>query len=752
MKLKPSGRNRKKIKQGSINNQMMRYRIVIFLLVCFYAVTGHFVCAGYLAGIDTNYTLLDNKIVIASEPNYPPYCIVDEEGNADGFSVDLFRAAARAAGLETEINIGVWSKIMEDLAEGRIDALPLVGRTPEREDLFDFTLPYMSLHGAVFVRRGTTGINSLEDLKDKEIIVMRGDNAEEFVMRNNISDKIITTHTFKEAFQILASGQHDAVIMQRITGINLLDETGIRSVVPLDFQMPQFRQDFCFAVRKGDSLLLNRLNEGLSIVIADGTYNEIRFKWFGPAFTEELTINDIIRIIGPILIPLIFFMSVFWIISLRRQVRKQTRVLNDEISEHKNTFESLHKQKLMLNEMEKVTRSGGWEYETDTKTITWTEGVYEIFGVNSADFYPSDYNKSKSFYNPSDQIELDKAFNNALETGESYDLELRLNLPGGHEKWVQTKGFAEKNDSRIVRLYGNIVDITDRKEKEIELIRLKEKLENEVSERTAELQEQVRKLNKSQEAMLYMVEDLNITTNQLKEEREKLEFSNKELEAFSYSVSHDLRAPLRAINGFARFLDEDYSDKIDDEGRRFINTILRNASHMDILITDIMNLSRVSRASLNPNLIDMKAIVRSMFHEIATDKEVEDFEFEIQKMPKVICDPSLIKQVWQNLISNALKYSSKSKTKKITVGATTDNRKVTFYIKDHGIGFDGKYKQKLFDVFQRLHGESVYKGTGVGLAIVHRIIRRHGGEVWAEGKVKEGSVFYFSLPANNKKS
>jgi ABC-type amino acid transport substrate-binding protein len=225
---------------------------------------------------------LGDTIVIASEPDYPPYCFVNENGEADGFSVELFKAAADAVGLKVEIKIGIWNQIRQDLAEGRIDALPLVGRTPEREEVFDFTMPYLSLHGAVFVRKYETGIQSLEDLKNKEIVVMKGDNAEEFVRRTNISGKIFTTNTFEEAFRELEAGRFDAVITQRITGLKLLEQMKVKTIKPLDFQLPEFRQDFCFAVQKGNQDLLVRLNEGLSVVIANNTFENLRFEWFGP--------------------------------------------------------------------------------------------------------------------------------------------------------------------------------------------------------------------------------------------------------------------------------------------------------------------------------------------------------------------------------------------------------------------------------------------------------------------------------------
>lgn len=279
------------------------------------------------------------------------------------------------------------------------------------------------------------------------------------------------------------------------------------------------------------------------------------------------------------------------------------------------------------------------------------------------------------------------------------------------------------------------------------MIQLKNNLEIQVAERTAQLQEKVQKLDKSQKAMLYMVEDLNRMTAELKKERHKLKLSNQELEAFAYSVSHDLQAPLRAIDGFSQFLVEDYAEKLDVEGKRFIDTIRQNTATMDRLISDLLSLSRVSRVEINlVRIDDMGAIAKSVYHEKATEIEKKVFELTINTLPPVSCDVALIKQVWQNLIGNSLKYSKRSSVKKIDISAEEADTDVVFCIRDHGAGFDQRYADKLFGTFQRLHKDSEFKGTGVGLAIVQRAIHRHGGRVWAQGKINEGAAFYFSLP------
>lgn len=278
-----------------------------------------------------------SKIIIASEPDYPPYCIVDKNGKADGLSIDLFKESAKSVGLEVEIKIGVWNKIKQDLADGEIDALPLVGRTPERESLYDFTMPYLRLHGAVFVREGSTDINSIADLKNKTIVLMKGDNAEEYVRREKISNYIVTTNTFSEAFQRLAAGEYDAVIMQRVTGIKLLESLGINSIVVSNVQLPEYKQDFCFAVKRGNHALLSKLNEGLSIIIANKKYDEIRLKWFGPEEKKSMSLADILKTIVYTLIVVTILMSVIFVFILRRQVKSKTKDLQNEIDIRKHT-------------------------------------------------------------------------------------------------------------------------------------------------------------------------------------------------------------------------------------------------------------------------------------------------------------------------------------------------------------------------------------------------------------------------------
>jgi two-component system sensor histidine kinase/response regulator len=276
-----------------------------------------------------------------------------------------------------------------------------------------------------------------------------------------------------------------------------------------------------------------------------------------------------------------------------------------------------------------------------------------------------------------------------------------------------------------------------------ELKRLNEQLEGKVEERTAALEAEITERKRAEEE----VRSLNVELeDRVVKRTAQLEAANKELEAFSYSVSHDLRAPLRAIDGFSRVLLEDYTDKLDEEGQRVLNVIRDNTGKMGQLIDDLLAFSRLGRQEMNLSDIGMTELAKGVFEEIKPPAIRRNFQFNMKTLPVAQGDRSLMKQVFVNLLSNAIKFTRSKETAAIEVGSWNEGDENIYYVKDNGVGFDMQYVDKLFGVFQRLHSVEEFKGTGVGLAIVQRIIQRHGGRVWAEGKVGEGATFYFSLP------
>jgi light-regulated signal transduction histidine kinase (bacteriophytochrome) len=227
---------------------------------------------------------------------------------------------------------------------------------------------------------------------------------------------------------------------------------------------------------------------------------------------------------------------------------------------------------------------------------------------------------------------------------------------------------------------------------------------------------------------------------------EELEASNKELESFSYSVSHDLRAPVRAVAGYSRMMWEDHADQLDDEAKRKIGVIESEALRMGELIDDLLTFSRLGRQAIERVDVDMGALASNIFERLRAQCNDSKSELRLGTLPRTNADRALIEQVWINLLSNATKFSAKRDKPLIEVGAISDENEHTYYVRDNGAGFDPRYQSKLFGVFQRLHEAAEFAGTGVGLALVSRVINRHGGRVWADGKPDEGATFYFTLP------
>lgn len=242
----------------------------------------------------------------------------------------------------------------------------------------------------------------------------------------------------------------------------------------------------------------------------------------------------------------------------------------------------------------------------------------------------------------------------------------------------------------------------------------------------------------------------NLNEN-LQNQAAKLEAAVEELEAFSYSVSHDLRAPLRAIDGFSELMVNEYQGQLDAEGLRLLQIIRSNTKHMGQLIDDLLAFSRVSRKEIRKRHVNMTDLARTVAEDLKYPRDDgTSYELSIHDLPIADADPSLIRQVWTNLLSNAVKFSQKQSHPVIEVGSYTEDSKNVYYVKDNGVGFNMSYAHKLFRVFERLHRTEEYPGTGVGLAIVERIIKRHGGSVWAEGRPNDGATFFFSLPTESK--
>lgn len=386
--------------------------------------------------------------------------------------------------------------------------------------------------------------------------------------------------------------------------------------------------------------------------------------------------------------------------------------ISRDITHQKETELDLRTSKYFLERAQQVANIGHWTLHAGPAAgskLTMSNEACRIFEIEPSSF-DGRLQSFLSYVHPEDLHKVNKAMSSALVNQIAYSMDHRIVLKNGVEKWVHVQTEVTTTDDRNVpMLLGILQDITERKKTEYEILSLNASLEKKVSERTAQL-----------------------------------EAVNKELEAFSYSVSHDLRAPLRIIDGFATILVED-AVGLDERMMRNVRTIARNANRMGQLIDDLLNFSRLGRTQIKITDVDMLALVEQVLEEFQAADIVKNAKISVNEIHPAQGDGSLIKQVWVNLLSNAIKYSSKKENPIVEIGMLKDAVSPTWYVKDNGAGFSMEYAGKLFGVFQRLHKQDEFDGTGVGLALVQRIVVRHGGKVWAESSVNEGATFYFTL-------
>jgi PAS domain S-box-containing protein len=393
------------------------------------------------------------------------------------------------------------------------------------------------------------------------------------------------------------------------------------------------------------------------------------------------------------------------------EVRIDLGILNaTDITERKNAEDVLREREELYRRA--IGAAGSVPYYLDHIRHEYTfigEGIKELTGYEPNEFTPQVWDSlvretrmvgSCGLYTLEEAIQKNRAGLLPLWQADS-----RICDRNGEERWIFDGAVnILDEEGRLVGSIGTLQDISLRKSAEDQIRRMNDELEQRVRERT------------------------------------------KELESFSYSVSHDLRQPLRALDGYSRFLMSDYGDLLPEEGQHYVNIIRQNAQQMGRLIDDLLAFSRLGRQAIQKETVNCTRLVEEVLEQLYTERAGRDLQIQIQELSPCHGDPALIRQVWVNLISNAIKFTQKRAPAVVEIGQFTREHERVYYVKDNGAGFDMKYAEKLFNVFQRLHRSEEFDGTGVGLAIVHRIVRKHGGRIWAEARVNEGATFFFTIP------
>lgn len=368
------------------------------------------------------------------------------------------------------------------------------------------------------------------------------------------------------------------------------------------------------------------------------------------------------------------------------------------------------------------------------KIMDVNESTELITGRTRKDLIGSNF--SNYFTEPE---KADEGYKLVFENGIVRDYPLSIRNVSGKITEVLYNATVYKNEAGEVQgVFAAARDITELRRVEQALKTAHDELDLRVKRRTGELQ-------KANEALQSEITERKEIERLIELRTKLLEVTNKELESFSYSVSHDLRAPLRAIDGYTRMILRDQRDNLDDDAKRKFDLIRSNTQIMGKLIDDLLSFSRLGRLELNMSRLDMESLVNDVWMELQIINPGRKIDLKIRNIPPGWGDRTLIKQVYSNLLSNALKYTNFRDNVYVEVGGYKEGDEYIYYVKDNGVGFDMEYYDKLFGVFQRLHSADEYEGTGVGLAIVQRIIHRHGGRVWANAVVDKGATFYFTL-------
>lgn len=669
----------------------------------------------------------------AAEPDYPPFSMQGDDGKAIGFSVELLNATAKVMKREIDIKVDAWSTIKQELADNKLDVLPLVGRTPEREKIFDFTIPYLTLHGTIVVRKGNDTIQTSKDLMTVKVGVMKGDVAEEFMLREKLTYNLVTNENYDIALQLLNTGKLDAVVVQNLVALQLIKKHALNNLETRG-KLKNFRQEWSFAVTEGDKALLAELNEGLSILIADGTYDQLRHKWLGILEPDHTKKHVYITLITAIIVLLVsLLIARLWQSSLHSKVKKGIAELNhykDSLEELViSRTKELEAEKFNLNQAQEITHIGNYRWNVEDDKTSWSDELFRIVGYASQSFEPS-YEKYLSCIHHEDREIFSSLTEQAMNNKCGYSGEYRIVRPDAEIRFIAEKGEVKLNqENNITALNGVIQDITERKVAENKLQKAYDELEFRVQERTKELTEEVKEREKAEK---------------------KAEAANMAKSAFLANISHELRTPMHAILSFSELGEEKIDVASNEKIKSYLSMIRQSGQRLMVLLNDLLDLSKLEAGQME---------FYKEQHEFGKVVELAVTELNVlanKKMIKLIIDPETAKvegcfdsdkllQVIRNLISNAIKFTAEEKSITLSYQKTVSD--ISFVISDQGTGIP---EDELNSVFNKFVQSSKIKtgtgGTGLGLAICKEIIEGHGGTISAANNPNGGAIFTFVIP------
>jgi PAS domain S-box-containing protein len=642
----------------------------------------------------------EKAVILRIGDNLPPYEFIDSNGNPDGFTCDVMQAISKETGMTYSVVAGDQGYGNTTGDEGTVRPVFVTGpsRDPTiryipltRVEYWFFTLPETEKKIGNIRQENRVILSRKGAMREVEPIVA-GDGS-----------RVLWTETPEDALMRLKLGSGDIAVVERAQGEFIIDRSGLSGINVLDGYAAA--GDYSLEIANAEPELIAMLDQGLQEVRDSGEMDRISGKWLSSQ--EMVAGNSSLYLYLFTPFALIMLTAFSWSWALRYQVAKKAADLEKELKVRRQAESDLIKARNHLNNVIDTIADPVFVKDRDHRYVILNDACCrimghsreELIGKKDGEIFAED--EARLFHERDEQV---------FSTGQEAINEEHLTTGGGTATIILTKKSLYTDIAGEQYIVGVISDITEQKNLEESLKRFNEQLEDRVRERT-----------------------------------NALENANRELESFTYTVSHDLRAPLRAIDGYSTLLLTESIPRITEPDARLLIQIRKNSRHMAQLIDDLLNFSHIGRKELNKIDIDLTPLIQAVLDDLKDERKGRDVRITLGPLPYCHADPLLLPQVYFNILSNALKFTRSKDPVLIDIGAFEQEGKTVYYVRDNGIGFDMKYKEKIFSPFQRLHSIGEFEGTGVGLAIVHRIITRHGGSVWAESEERKGTTFYFTL-------
>lgn len=645
-----------------------------------------------------------DTIYFKGNNDYPPYQLINAAGQPDGFSIELLNAIGRTMGLNIKIELGDWNTVRNELETGKIDGLAAMSPSPERSKIVNFSTYYVFLTQSLFVRKGSE-IESLENIADKQVIVVKGDIMHDYLVSNRLTKYIIPVKNYQTAVRLLSAGEYDCALINKLQGQFAINEFNLNNLKPVGAAIQP--REMAFAISKNHPELISQFNDGLQILKSTGEYDQLYKKWFGVYEQTDIK-SKVLTIIAWILIPfgIILTSIIFWSWSLRKQVAAKTFELQAELNERRKAENELFKEKSLLNSMINSIPDLIFYKDKDNKYLGCNNAFLKFSNISldikgKTDFELFTFDKAQHYSETDGRLILE----NKHVRFESWEQNAN-----GQKVLLDTLKVPFTDDGgNVLGIVGICHDITERYKTEIDLTLAKDKAE----------------------------------------ESDRLKSS------FLANMSHEIRTPMNAIIGFSDLLVD--SDTDINEREELVSHINNNCNTLLHLIDDIIDLAKIEANELSVALRDtnVNAIIQELYGTYSeTRKRINKSHISLNLHEDLMresllikTDPFRLKQILTNLIDNAFKFTEIGSIEFGYQLQKSENY-IEFYVKDTGIGIPKSKFDEIFQRFSKLETDKtrLYRGTGLGLTITKNLVERLGGKIWLNSEINKGSIFYFNLP------